>query len=817
MRFVQHLRLYRVLASLLLGFALTLIPTGCGVVAHTATGGGSPTTGTSTVTLSASPASISAGSTAMLTITATNATSVTLTGSDGASYVLAASGGTQAVSPATTTTYTATATSSGGSTKAVATVTVTTPTQVAPQVSVSASPGSIVSGNTAVLTVTASNATAVTLTGTDGTSYVLAPAGGSETVSPSATTTYTAVATGAVAGKATATATVTVTQPAAQITMAASPATIHAGAASTLTVAASHATAVTITGSDSSSYSLAATGGTVAVTPHSTTTYTAQATGPGAGATATATISVLGAADVSAINHVILMMQENHTFDNYFGMLNPYRHTHGWNLGDDGMNYDVDGIEDKLSSLFNTSDTGTVYHPFKLTSSCVDDESSDWLASYGDVNTYDFLASREILDDGFVHNAAGFANSCNQSGTCSGTFTDTDGERAMGYYDQDFLNYYYYMASQFAVSDRWFSPISSKSVDNRIATFSGGTTQGLVKDPGNDGLAQLNIPTIFEELDRAGVSWKIYYTVTEGYCLDEDDCSSTASARYPATFFSEFASSYQYIYENTSGAACTGTTKPSSVVGDSTNSFCVDPNHIEPLAYLYSDMKNGTLPSFTFIEPGYGNNDEHPGSGQSILAGQAQVSNIVNTLMNSISWKDSVFFLTYDEGGGPYDHVPPVPGHSNDRTDGALGAIPDISSISVNADGFWPCVPTSGIPTTQCDLAIGDPGANPNDAPALAGFAAQLGFRVPNMVVSPFTRKHYVSHVPMDHTAVIRFVENRFIAPSTYLTFRDAAQPDLLDFFDFNNTPWQTPPTPPIPASDESLGQSTCHPGTLSQ
>ena len=53
------------------------------------------------------------------------------------------------------------------------------------------------------------------------------------------------------------------------------------------------------------------------------------------------------------------------------------------------------------------------------------------------------------------------------------------------------------------------------------------------------------------------------------------------------------------------------------------------------------------------------------------------------------------------------------------------------------------------------------------------------------MVVSPFVRKHYVSHIPMDHTAVIKFVENRFLGPSVHLTARDAAQPDLLDFFDF--------------------------------
>ncbi len=69
------------------------------------------------------------------------------------------------------------------------------------------------------------------------------------------------------------------------------------------------------------------------------------------------------------------------------------------------------------------------------------------------------------------------------------------------------------------------------------------------------------------------------------------------------------------------------------------------------------------------------------------------------------------------------------------------------------------------------------------------------------MVISPFTERHYVSHVPMDHTAIIKFVENRFIGGSAHLTARDAAQPNLLDFFDFNNVPWATPPTPPAPVT----------------
>jgi phospholipase C len=534
------------------------------------------------------------------------------------------------------------------------------------------------------------------------------------------------------------------------------------------------------------------------------------------------------------------MLQENHTFDNYFGMLNPYRENPDgngicpnngsgvpqcWNIGDDGNTYNIDGIDDKLTTISNVDDEGASFSLFKLKSTCIDDDSSDWLASYGNVNRYDFLANRPILMDGFVHTAEGYDKSCVPSGSdCSGSYTDPTGQRAMGYYDQSFLNYYYYMASQFAVSDRWFSPVASKSIDNRIATFTGGTTQGLVKDPGGDDwLPQLGISNIFEELDKAGVSWKIYFTVTQGYCLNDDDCLGGSNAAYPATDFSNLSYSYQYLYDNPSGAACIPPTQPSSVIGDVGDSYCIDPDHINWLSTYYSDLTNGTLPSFAFIEAGYANNDEHPGSGQSVLLGQAQVATVLNAFMNSPSWNDSVFFFSYDEGGGPYDHVPPVPGHSNDYTNVSLGSIPDISTIAVNPDTtaqqpnlYFPCVPTTpGTATLHCDLGLIDPGANSGDAAAVNGFAAQLGFRLPNIIISPFTRRHYVSHTPMDHTAVLRFVEDRFIGNHKYLTNRDAAQPNLLDFFDFTGIPWAVPPTPPVPVTDELLNQNTCTPAAL--
>ena len=790
------------------GGKITVAPTSTTTYTATATNSSGSATSQTTVTvtsgtpaptvsISAAHSSISPGSADTLTVSASNAASVKVTGTDGSNYSLAATGGTVTITPSSTTTYTATATGSTGAT-ASASTTLTVSTSSNPTISITASASTISAGQSDTLTVTDTKTASVRVTGSNGTSYTLPYNGGSITVSPTSTTTYTATATNS-SGSTSAQVTVTVTAntPNPTVAISAANSSISQGSSDTLTVTATNATKVTVSGTDGTSYPLSTTGGTVTVSPTTTTTYTAEASNAaGTVASAETTVTVGSSSGISKIQHVIFMMQENRSFDSYFGMLNPYRRSNGWDVGDDGKTYDVDGIDDKLTTISNQDDEGDTYSLYKFRTTCIDDDSSDWLASYGDVDRYNFLTSRPIKMDGFVHTAEGYAKSCVASGKCGGAYTDTTGERAMGYYDQDFLNYYYYMASQFAVSDRWFSPMSSKSTPNRIATFSGGTTQGLAYDRGlDDNVGQEAAETIFQELNGAGVSWKVYYSKTSG--------------AYPATIFSQFGWSNQFLYPKTSSNTCTGTTQPSSVVGDATNSFCIDPHHIAPLTQYFTDLTNNTLPAFGFIEAG--NSDEHPGSAQSVLNGQAVMANIINKFMASSSWQNSVFFFAYDEGGGPYDHVPPVPGHSNQNTDSSLGSIPDISSIAVNPDGFNPCLPpTPGVYTLHCDLRASSPGAHSGDAAAVQGFAAQLGFRVPNMIISPFTRRHYVSHTPMDHTAVIKFVESRFINSSIHLTNRDAAQPNLLEFFDFNAVPWSTPPAPPAPAS-----VSACQPASM--
>jgi phospholipase C len=144
----------------------------------------------------------------------------------------------------------------------------------------------------------------------------------------------------------------------------------------------------------------------------------------------------------------------------------------------------------------------------------------------------------------------------------------------------------------------------------------------------------------------------------------------------------------------------------------------------------------------------------------SVQKGAAYVKTIIDALMNSSAWSDSVFFLTYDEGGGFYDHVPPVSTVSPD------GILPVLGANDT-------CTATPG---PMCDFVW-------------------TGFRLPNFVVSPFSKPHYVDHTNIDTTAILKFIELRFKVAA--LNARDAAQPDISFFFDYTNKPNLNPPTPP--------------------
>jgi phospholipase C len=296
---------------------------------------------------------------------------------------------------------------------------------------------------------------------------------------------------------------------------------------------------------------------------------------------------------------------------------------------------------------------------------------------------------------------------------------------------------------------------------NRMYLFAA-TSQGYVYPPGTNAADNhaLTAPTIFDALNKAGVSWKVYYT--------DDTCSTTPPAdRLPQGGVPHNASAFA----SSNAGACTYLTQFQTYTPPNPL-----PSNVVPISQYMTDVSAGTLPSVAFIETGYmSQRDEHPSSGTDLQTGAAYAASLINALMTSPSWKDSVFILTYDEPGGLYDHVSPQP--------------------SVNPDGIAPV-----------DLQPKDICTPPAVNPSNCNFD-KTGFRVPLIVASPFTKKNYVSHTVADYTAILKFIETRFNVPP--LTKRDAAQMDMTEFFDFPNTPWATPPNPPAQSTSGACNAQT--------
>ncbi len=232
-----------------------------------------------TVSLTASPATIQAGSTATLAWTSSNSATAEIDNGVGNVPI----SGSVTVTPAETTTYAITVSNTVLTATATAKVTVTAPL---PTVTLSASPATIVSGGSSTLTWTSTNATSASIDNGVG----AVPVNGSLSVSPAATTTYTITATGA-GGSASLSIKVTVLAAPPTVTLIAEPEYIPPNGSSTLTWTTKDTTSASI----DQGIGTVDLNGSLAVSPASETTYTLTATGPGGTTTASVTVKMLDA------------------------------------------------------------------------------------------------------------------------------------------------------------------------------------------------------------------------------------------------------------------------------------------------------------------------------------------------------------------------------------------------------------------------------------------------------------------------------------------------------------------------------------------
>jgi phospholipase C len=160
---------------------------------------------------------------------------------------------------------------------------------------------------------------------------------------------------------------------------------------------------------------------------------------------------------------------------------------------------------------------------------------------------------------------------------------------------------------------------------------------------------------------------------------------------------------------------------------------------------LYDALDKGTLPNVVFVDANDSDTDDHPPG--DLQKGEAWLRTLYTHATGSPQWERLAILWTYDEGGGYFDHLPPPAG---------CAAVP--------------------------------------------GGSTDRGVRIPLVAISPWAKRHAVSHVVTDHTAITRFIETIFDLPA--LTARDANSDALLNLFDFSCGRDLAPPAnPPLSAT----------------
>jgi phospholipase C len=467
---------------------------------------------------------------------------------------------------------------------------------------------------------------------------------------------------------------------------------------------------------------------------------------------------------LQSLNHIIFFAQENRSFDSYFGYMQQYWANNG--IANQSFNGLPQFTPPANSALIPTNPACDPSNPggvdvcvpdpnvtpvpsFHAQSVCTEEISPFWNEAHLDWNdNFDYPNTINWRGNGFVE-AAG--NDARQYPSSYPPVNDINGYRAMGYFTDADLNYYYFMASNFATSDSWFSPVMSRTQLNR-AYILAATSDGYAYPPGSNASDQapFSSPTIFQALQTAGVTWRVYVNP------DGTPCSgNTGSALNQCLANVSYVNMFNFEMQVQATPALY--------------------QNFVPISQFTTDVQNGTLAQVSLIEPASNAGlDEHPSDSddypENVQSGAAYVAGLVNTFMTSQSWKDSAMIFTYDEAGGFYDHVQPQP-----------VPVPDP-----NANQY----PIDLETLNACD------GANQTSGVCSFGMT---GYRVPLIVISPFAKKNFVSHVVRDSTAWLNFVEERFNVPA--LTARDAywstAAATMDEFFDFVNVPWATPPSPP--------------------
>ncbi|MEY2419259.1 MAG: phospholipase [Actinomycetota bacterium] len=406
------------------------------------------------------------------------------------------------------------------------------------------------------------------------------------------------------------------------------------------------------------------------------------------------------------IEHIVILCQENRSFDHYFGTLSGVA-----GFSDPAVKPDpVTGRT--VFEQFDPNPLNQVgatmlpwrVHPSASAAQCMADVDHSWQGQH--------VSLAQGTNAAFVTTHTGADLASDQDPTVGGA-------RTMSYFTRAELPFHYGLADAFTICDRYFCSVLGPTTANRLYLMSatldhegahGGPEINNLKYP-NANFSWMTYP---ERLQAAGVDWWVY--------READDYEDNV-----LDYFVQYQDTHTELYRRGRSVIPTGQTA----------------------AKIRADVQSGNLPQVSWIIQNKANS-EHP---EAMPAqGAVFMQGILEALTsNPAVWAKTAFIITYDENGGFFDHVvPPTP--------------------PPNTPGEY--LTPSGVAAA--------PEALPFPGPI------GLGFRVPTLVISPFSRGGYVCTETFDHTSTLRLLEKRFgVEVPNLSAWRRQTVGDLTSAFNF--------------------------------
>ena len=388
----------------------------------------------------------------------------------------------------------------------------------------------------------------------------------------------------------------------------------------------------------------------------------------------------------SKVQHLVVFVQENHTFDSYFGR---------WCTGATGSN-------PTCTQGPACCEAGPAMDPGSSTAPSTLNDAFNAARDPSHSQACELTEIDGGKMDGFV-----------TSSTCGSP-------QNFAYADSTTAGPYWTLAQQGALADRYFQPLVGESCGNDmyLARAQYVFLDNTYEPPAvgsscstNSTTQQYTDPTIADLLGQAGVTWSWY---SEGYAAMAQ--AVKAGTCPPAATGCPFGIAvYPCVYD------------PSDDPFAYYKDLVDDPAHFKDFSALASDLAAGTLPAVSYVKS-FGFKSEHPGYGETVSAGTTFVSAALQSIQDSPEAASTLVLITWDEGGGYFDHVAPPPASAVDHQ--------------------------------------------------------PYGTRIPLIAVGPLARAGAVSHVVMEHSSIVKFIEQNWLGATGQLKGRDATVANIGSMLD---------------------------------